>query len=169
MKSESDGGKAEGKEESSCTSSMSVCGHWRAREEQGADGAAMEKIKITDDAAAADGISPSMKALLSSRKPRSGSSNSLATPLLAAAQIICKWQPRGSELEDAATVAIVVMKKVAAKVMDILVLDLIMVVDGRGSWVNVSNKCYTAGKNFLRDILTLQNQASYISKGNKIK
>ena len=171
MKSESDGGKAEGKEESSCTSSMSVCGHWRAREEQGADGAAMEKIKITvcDDAAASDGISPSMKALLSSRKPRSGSSNSLATPLLAAAQIICRWQPRGSELEDAATVAIVVMKKVAAKVMDALVLDSIMVVGGRGSWVNVSNKCYTAGKNFLRDILTLQNQASYISKGNKIK
>ena len=171
MKSESDGGKAEGKEESSCTSSMSVCGHWRAREEQGADGAAMEKIKITvcDDAAAADGISPSVKALLSSRKPRSGSNNSLATPLLAAAQIICKWQPRGSELEDAATVAIVVMKKVAAKVMDALVLDLIMVEGGRGSWVNVSNKCYTAGKNFLRDILTLQNQASYISKGIKIK
>ena len=37
----------EEKEASSCTSSMSVCGHWVAREEQGADGAEMEKIRKT--------------------------------------------------------------------------------------------------------------------------
>jgi len=95
----------EEKEASSCTSSMSVCGHWVAREEQGADGA-------------------SMKALFSSRKPRSGSSTSLAMPLLAAAQIIFKWQPRGSE-EDAVTIVVMMA---AAKVMDTLVLDSIMMV-----------------------------------------
>jgi len=111
------------KEESSCTSSMSVCGQCRAREEQGADGA-------------------SMKALLSSRKPRSGSSNSLATPLLAAAQIICKWQPRGSEEEDAVTVeevAMVTIMMTAVMVMVLaMVLEMIMLVaDGR---MTVSNK-----------------------------
>jgi len=100
--------KADGKDESSCTSSLSVCGHCRAREEQGADGA-------------------SMKALLSSRKPRSGSNNSLATPLLAAAQIICKWQPRGSEEE----VAIVAIMMTDVMVMALaMVLEMIMLVDG---------------------------------------
>ena len=94
-----------------------------------------------------------MKALFSSRKPRSGSSTSLAMPLLAAAQIICKWQPRGSEVD---AVTIVVMMAVA-KVMDTLVLESIMMV-GAGC-LTVGNKCYS-GKNFLRDILTLQNQAS---------
>ena len=48
MEEEWDEVKADGKDESSCTSSMSVCGHCRAREEQGADGADVEKtIKIT--------------------------------------------------------------------------------------------------------------------------
>jgi hypothetical protein len=65
-------------------------------------------------------------------------------PLLAAAQIICKWQPRESE-EDAVTIVVMMA---AAKVMDTLVLDLIMMMGA------VGNKCY-AGKNFLRDILTL--------------
>ena len=82
-----------------------------------------------------------MKALLSSRKPRSGSSNSLATPLLAAAQIICKWQPRGSE-EDAVTVeevAMVTIMMTAVMVMVLaMVLEMIMLVaDGR---MTVSNK-----------------------------
>ena len=93
-----------------------------------------------------------MKALFSSRKPRSGSSTSLAMPLLAAAQIIFKWQPRGSE-EDAATIVVMMA---AAKVIDTLVLESIMMV-GAGC-LTVGNKCYS-GKNFLRDILTLQNQA----------
>jgi len=84
---------------------MSVCGHWGAREEQGADGA-------------------SMKAPLSSRKPCSGSSTSLAMPLLAAAQIICKWQPRGSE-EDAVEIDDTMA---AAKVIDTLMFDLVMMV-----------------------------------------
>jgi len=108
---------------------MSVCGHWGAREEQGADGA-------------------SMKAPLSSRKPCSGSSTSLAMPLLAAAQIICKWQPRGSE-EDAVEIDDTMA---AAKVIDTLMLDLVMMVAAGD--VTVGNKCYS-GKNFLRDILTL--------------
>ena len=64
-----------------------------------------------------------MKALLSSRKPRSGSSNSLATPFRAAAQIICKWQPRGSE--EVAIVAIMMMVMALA-----MVLEMIMLVDG---------------------------------------
>ena len=98
-------------------------------------------------------ISPSMKAPLSSRKPCSGSSTSLAMPLLAAAQIICKWQPRGSE-EDAVEIDDTMA---AAKVIDTLMLDLVMMVAAGD--VTVGNKCYS-GKNFLRDILTLQNQAS---------
>jgi hypothetical protein len=67
-------------------------------------------------------------------------------PLLAAAQIICKWQPRGSEEEDAVTIVVMMA---TAKGMDTLVLDLIIMMV-----VAVGNKCY-AGKNFLRDILTL--------------
>ena len=80
----------------------------------------MEKLRKLCDSAAADGIffSPSMKARFSSRKPRSGSSISLATPLLEAAQIILKWQPRGSG-EDAATIVATV---VISKVFDLIMM-----------------------------------------------
>ena len=71
-----------------------------------------------------ESLIPSMKALFSSRKPRSGSSTSLAMPLLAAAQIIFKWQPRGSE-EEVAIVAIMMMVMALA-----MVLEMIMLVDG---------------------------------------
>ena len=72
------------------------------------------------DFAAANGKLPSKKALFSSRKPRSGSSISMATPLLEAAQIIFKWHPLGSG-EDAVTIVVIM---VTAKVMD--TMDLIM-------------------------------------------
>ena len=63
-----------------------------------------------------------MKALFSSRKPRSGSSTCLPTPLLEAAQIICKWQPRGSG-EDVVIVAIIATAIMIGLEMIMLAVD----------------------------------------------